>query len=87
MVMIEYARNDATIGGCHAGVSISLVRLFWVAAKQGVAPVATYGLAAASIVMSLFLVYNLGAGGNPPQRDSPKVNDASGDPQAAVITA
>ena len=80
MQIIGYARKVSRISGCHAGVSLSLVRLFWTAAKQSVAPIATYTLAVVSIIMSLFLVYNLGAGGNPPQRDSPKLDEVSDGP-------
>lgn len=60
------------------------MRLFWAAAKQGVAPIATYILAGFSMIMSLFLVYNLAAGGNPPQRDSPKIDEGA-DSQAPII--
>ena len=51
-----------------AGVATSLLRMFWVAARRNVRPVATYSLAALSGAMVLFLVYNVAAGGNPPRR-------------------
>lgn len=54
----------------RAGVAVGFVRMFWGAARQGVAPVATYSLAALSVFMALFLAYNMAAGGNPPRRDS-----------------
>lgn len=63
--------NVAETHGCwHAGVAIGFVRMFWAAAQRGVAPVATYSLAVLSVAMSLFLAYNMAAGGNPPRKDS-----------------
>ena len=51
-----------------AGVAAGLVHMFWTAAASGVAPAVTYSLAALSAAMTLFLVYNIAAGGNPPRR-------------------
>lgn len=72
-----YSAQADTHGCCPAGVAISFVRMFWAAARQGVAPVATYSLAALSVAMSLFLAYNMAAGGNPPRKDSHEAEELS----------
>ena len=70
-----------------AGVAVSFVRMFWGAARQGVAPLATYSLAALSVAMCLFLAYNMAAGGNPLHKDNDKSEEMNVALDAPIATS